>query len=46
MWGLKGFKEQRSNVSFHKLHKTLIEAASASIAKSRKKMKKKLCFEL
>ena len=51
MWGLKGFKEQRSNVSFHlshnfvitmrvhKLHKTLLEAASASIAKSRKKMK-------
>ena len=51
MWGLKGFKEQRSNVSFylphnfvitmrvHKLHKTLLEAASASIVKSRKKMK-------
>ena len=51
MWGLKGFKEQRSNVSFylsnnffitmrvHKLHKTLLEAASASIAKSREKMK-------
>ena len=57
MWGLKGFKEQRSNVSLylshnfvitmrvHKLHKTLLEAASASVAKSRKRDENKLCFE-